>query len=198
MLLLLLIMLAAAAAGAPQRDTLVIADFDGDKAETKAGLSLWPYADDQFGGTSEARTMLIHPGADGSRGALRISFRVTDEARIPFAGAWAMVGGEGLATDLSAYKGVRFSARSKEGTAFAAGIVRFPGVVKRYTLPFEVRAEWTIVELPFDRFREAPPGAPGASPAPLDPRDITSIGFTVAPQRRGQLELEVDRLEVYR
>jgi pimeloyl-ACP methyl ester carboxylesterase len=79
-----------------QHDSLVMADFEGDKAEARAGLALWPYADEQFGGTSEARVTLIHPGANGSKGAARVSFRVTDDSPAPFAGAWAMIGPRGL------------------------------------------------------------------------------------------------------
>jgi Complex I intermediate-associated protein 30 (CIA30) len=200
--LLLLVACAIAAAAPAQRvqpDRLVIADFEGGKAETVSGLALWLYTDEQFGGTSEARASIIHPGADGSRGALRVAFHVTNDARASFAGAWAMVGPEGLATDLSAYKGVRFYARSKDGSAFTAGIVRFAGAIIRYTAPFEVRPEWTLVELPFDAFRPVPPpGAPAAAGPPMDARDVTSIGVSVAPQRRGDLELDLDRLEVYR
>jgi hypothetical protein len=182
-----------------QPGNLVIADFEGEKAETRSGLALWPYADDQFGGTSEARAILVHPGAAGSRGAVRISFRVTGDSPAPFAGAWAMVGREGLATDLSAYRGVRFYARSKDGAAFTAGLVRFPGVVVRYTTPFEIRSEWTLVELPFDKFQPvAPAGAPAANAPAMDPKDITSIGVNVAPQRRGEFELDIDGIELFR
>jgi hypothetical protein len=199
---IVLLLSVAGVAAASQRssgDARLIADFDGEKAETISGLSLWPYSDEQFGGTSEVRTTLIHPGADGSRGALRISFRITDDFRAPFAGAWAMVGPEGLATDLSAYRGVRFYARSKDRAAFAAGVVRFAGQVIRYATPFEIDPEWTLVELPFEKFRLVPPpGGPGPDAAPLDARDITSIGVSVVSRLRGQFELDIDRVEVYR
>src|SRR5437868_6662021 len=137
-----------------------IADFDGERTESASGLAIWPYTDEQLGGTSECRVMLVHPGAGGSRGALRISFRVTSDFPAPFAGAWAMVGPEALATDLSAFQGIRFQARSKDRAAFSAGIVRFPGQLKRYAAPFEIGPDWTIVELPFRAFRFVPlPGA---------------------------------------
>ena len=197
--LALALSLAAAVTVRAQRDALVIADFDEGRAETKGGLSLWPYADDQFGGTSEAQATLIHPGAEGSDGALRISLRVAGDSPAPFAGAWAMMGRAGLATDVSAYRGLRFYARSKDATAFAAGIVRFPGQIRRYTAPFDVRPEWAIVELPFDKFRQVlPPGAPAADSPPLDPKDVTSVGITVAPQRRGEVQIDIDRVEFYR
>ena len=93
----LLAVCALIAGGATMQDrSLTIADFEGATIETRSGLTMMPYADEQFGGTSDARISLIHPGANGSRGALRIVFRVTAEFANPFAGAWAMVGAEGL------------------------------------------------------------------------------------------------------
>ena len=175
-----LVLLAGGAVSA-QRDSLVIADFDAGKAETKSGLSLWLFCDEQYGGTSQARASLIHPGAQGTSGALRISFRVTDDFPTPFAGAWAMVGPEGLATDLSAYRGVRFYARSKDAAAFSAG------------------EEWTLVDLTFEKFQLAvPPGARAADASPLDAKDVTSIGVAVASKLRGQFVLDIDRIELYR
>jgi Complex I intermediate-associated protein 30 (CIA30) len=186
--------------GMAQSQTQVIADFDSGKTATVSGLALWPYSDEQFGGTSEAPVTLIHPGADSARGAARLSFTVTTDSAMPFAGVWAMVGPEGLASDLSAFRGVRFYARSKDATAFVAGIVRFPGVIVRYAAPLEIRSDWTLVELPFDRFQASSrPGAPDASgPPPMDPKDITSIGVSVAPRLQGQFELDIDRIELDR
>lgn len=196
---ILTVALAASSITRAQNSTFVVSDFDGEKIESRAGLSLVVWADEQFGGTSEARLALIQPGADKSRGALRISFRVTDEFPNPFVGAWAMVGRDALATDLTAYRGVRFSARSKDATAFTAGVVRFPGQVTRYMMPFEVRPEWTVVELPFDKFQELTMrGTPAAKGSPLVPKDVTAVGINVASGQRGQFEIDVDRIELYR
>jgi hypothetical protein len=192
-------LLLAATVALAQNGALVIADFDGETAETKQGLSLWLYSDEQFGGTSEVRAVLIHPGAGGSRGALRISFHVTDDSPAPFAGAWAMVGPEGLATDLSAYRGMRFYARGKDRAAFTAWVVRFSGQLKRYMQPFEIRPDWARVELPFDKFRQAaPPVTPPADATLLDLRDVTSVGVSVASQLRGHFDLDIDGIELYR
>jgi hypothetical protein len=200
MAIVTLLLLAALAGHAPAQDAhLLIADFDSDTIEVRSGLALWVYADEQFGGTSQARPTLIHAGANSSRGALRISFRVSEDVRNPFAGVWAMIAPEGLATDLSAYRGLRFYARSKHESAFTAGIVRFAGQVKRYMTPVNARPEWTLVELPFDTFREVTPaGGPAAQPAPLVASDLTSIGFSVAPALRGDFVLDIDRIEFYR
>jgi hypothetical protein len=193
-----MVLLAAAGARA-QNGSLMIADFDGETAETKQGLSLWLYSDEQFGGTSEVRAALIHPGAEGSRGALRISFHVTSDSPAPFAGAWAMVGPEGLATDLSAYRGWRFYARGRDRAAFTAWVVRFSGQLKRYMVPFEITPDWGRVELPFDRFRQVvQSGAAPAETSMLDPKDVTSVGVSVATQLRGHFDLDIDGIELYR
>jgi len=188
---------ASLAAAPPQPATRVIAAFDGQRLESETGLAIWPYADEQLGGTSVARVTLIHPGADRSRGAMRVSLHVTNDFPTPFAGAWAMVGPEGLATDLSAYDGVRFFARSRERTTFRAGIVRFPGQLKRYVAPFEAGPEWTMVDLPFAAFKVVPPPGGPADDSPLDPKDITSIGVTTGLQQIGEFELDIDHIELY-
>jgi Complex I intermediate-associated protein 30 (CIA30) len=177
---------------------LVVADFDGGKPETNAGLALWIYCDEQLGGTSDARVTLINPGAGKSRGAVRLSFRVTDDFRMAFASVWAMVGPEGLATDLSAYKGVRFYARSKDALAFTAGLVRFDRQIKRYTTPVTLEADWSLVELTFDKFQQVPVPGAAVDASPLDPKDVTSFGIGVAPKLRGHFDIEIDRIEFYR
>lgn len=179
---------------AAQADNLMIADFDSAKVETVAGLALPVLADEQLGGTSSAQLTLIHPGAQGSQGALHISFRVEDGFARPFSAVVALLGAEGLAADLSAYRGVRFYARSRGG-AFSADVARFAGRTMRYSTPLEVKPEWTLVELPFGKFTG---GAPPDNPTPLVPKDVISVGFSVAPGERGQFDLDVDQVEIYK
>ena len=182
-----------------QPDSLLLADFDADTIQIKPGLPLWLFTDEQFGGSSEVVASLQRPGTGGSRGALRLSFRLVQDFANPFAGAWAYVGPEGLATDLSAWRGLRFHARSAHATAFSAGVIRFGGMVRRYGTPFETKPEWTLVELPFDRFQElGPGGAPAAKPEPLSTKDITAVGFSVVPKLVGEFVMDIDRLEFYR
>jgi hypothetical protein len=190
--------LVAGIAARAQNANLLIGDFD-KTIETVSGLSPMVMADAQLGGTSEARLTLIQPGANASRSALRISFRVTDDFPAPFAGVWALLKAEGPVADLSAYRGVRFSARNKDGRPFTAGIVQFSDQLRRYMTPFETRAEWTVVELPFDKFRQVTPsGAPIAGALVLVPKDLTSIGVSVPPPLRGQFDLDIDQMELYR
>ena len=192
---LLLAWLFAGTAAPAQDGNLVVADFEGGKVETLLGLALIVIADEQLGGLSEARLALSHPGAQASRGAMRISFRVADGFAYPFSSVWAILGAEGLATDLSAYRGLRFYARSQGGT-FQAGVGQFSGgQPKRYMASFEAKPEWTLVEVPFDKLQLSPPT--GAASA-FVPKDLTSIGFSAPSRLRGEVDLEIDQLEVYK
>lgn len=192
--LLLLLSVSASGMAPAQNADLLVADFDNGKIETVQGLAIVVMADEQFGGTSDARLTLIDPGAERSRSALRISFRITGDFANPFSGVWALLGSEGLPTDVSAYRGVRFHARSKEGT-FLAGVGQFSGQSAFYLAPFETQPEWTVVELPFDRFRRAMPRNDGSV---LVPTNAVSIAFNVSSQLRGQFDLDIDRVQLYR
>jgi len=199
--LLLCSSLCSGGAARVQDGPLMVANFDGGHVETVQGLALVVIADEQLGGMSEARLTVIHPGAEGSRGGARISFRIADGFATPFAGVWALLGAEGLATDLSTYRGLRFHARSKDGS-FLAGVGQFAGQAMLYMAPFDVRPEWTVVDLPFDKFRRAAPtGAPVGADGPasaLVPKSVTSIGFSVSGKLRGQFDLEIDQVQLYR
>jgi hypothetical protein len=178
---------------------MVVADFDGGKVETVKGLALVVLADEQLGGTSTANLAVFKPGATGSKGALRISFNITAAFPAPFDGVWALLGTDGMPTDLSAYRGVRFQARSKNGT-FLAGVGQYAGRTAFYLAPFDVTPEWASVEIPFDKFKlMPPPGAPpAANPAPLVPNGVVSLTFNISSQLRGQFDLEIDQVELYR
>jgi hypothetical protein len=178
---------------------MVVADFDDGKVETAKGLALVVLADEQLGGTSTANLAVFKPGATGSKGALRISFNITSAFPAPFGGVWALLGTDGMPTDLSTYRGVRFQARSKNGT-FLAGVGQYAGRTAFYLAPFDVTPEWAVVEIPFDKFKlMPPPGAPpAANPAPLVPNGVVSLTFNISSQLRGQFDLEIDQVELYR
>src|SRR5262249_7742928 len=96
--------LAAGFAAPSQSDALAIADFNDGTLRAKSGLGVWPYTDEQFGGTSEARVSIIRPGAKSSSGTLHVVFRVTNDSPMPFAGVWAFVAKDGQSADLSTYR----------------------------------------------------------------------------------------------
>ncbi len=175
----------------------LVADFEGGRAETNAGLAVVAITDEQFGGTSEAKMTIVKPGANGSHAALHVAFRMGSDFAYAFSGVWALLGERGLATDLSAYRGIRFYARSASpGAAFLAGTGQFTAAGSPlYMAPFEVKPEWTLVELPFDKLQRFFP--PGKGPA-YAPKDVVSIGFSVSPSLRGRYDLEIDQLELYK
>lgn len=194
-----LLSLICAAPAHAQSQNMVVADFDDGKVETVKGLALVVLADEQLGGTSTANLAVFTPGATASKGALRISFNITSAFPAPFDGVWALLGTDGMPTDVSAYKGVRFQARSKNGT-FLAGVGQYAGRTAFYLAPFDVTPEWAVVEIPFDKFKlMPPPGAqPAANPAPLVPNGVVSLTFNISSQLRGQFDLEIDQVELYR
>ena len=191
--------LAVAVSARSQSDVMHIASFDTGELKSISGLALWLFADEQFGGTSHVRATLLRPGANSSSGAVHIAFRVTGDSPMPFAGIWAMVGKDGLPVDLRAYRGVRFFAKSKTRDAFTAGIVQFCAGVQRYAATFEATPDWSLIELPFDKFHgPPPPTGPVPCSSALDPHDVTAIGMNVAPGRRGEFELDIDEIACYR
>jgi hypothetical protein len=61
--------------------------------------------------------------------------------------------------------------------------------------PFTTTPEWTLVELPFDKLQRSPPG--GQAPA-FVPKNVVSVGFSATAKPPGQLDLEIDQLELYK
>ncbi len=177
---------------------LMVADFEGKHLENVDGLSLVTITDEQLGGTSEARLTLVEPGADRSRAAGKITFKIADGFAMPFAGAYALPGSEGKAADLTSYKGLRFYARAKEGS-YLASFGQFVGQAALFMTPFDTKPEWTLVELPFEKFvRVTPNGAPVPNAPAFEPKGVTLIGFAVSSKLRGQFDLEVDQVQLYR
>jgi len=198
--LLLASLFAGAAAqaqeGKVQGGDLMLADFEGGKAETVSGLAFIVIGDEQLGGLSGARLTVGHPGAKGTKSALRISFHMADGFQYPFSGVWALLGTEGMPADLTAYKGLRFYARSaSEGGAFLAGVRQITAPPANYMAAFDVKPDWTLVELPFAKLQRVPPTGKASE---LDPEGIISIGFSPASRLRGQFDLEIDQLELYK
>ena len=113
LLAFLAFVLFAGTAARAQDGNLMIADLEGGRLETVDGLAFAVIADEQLGGTSDARLSVIHPGAQGTKNALRISFRLGEGFPYAFSGVWALLGKEGLLTDLSAYRGLRFYVRGQ-------------------------------------------------------------------------------------
>jgi len=194
-ILLLLSPLFPGAAARAQSGDLLIADFEAGKLETTSGLAWLVIGDEQLGGTSDARLAISRPGAKGSGAAMRISFNLSEGFPFLFAGAWALLGTEGLPADLSAYRGLRFYARGPGGT-FSAGVRQASAQGANYMAPIEVKPEWTLVEVPFSKLQRSPPGGPPPAPA-FVPKDIIMVGVSTGSRVPGKFQLEIDQVELY-
>lgn len=106
----------------------MIGDFEGKSIQDKQYGTLilnhghefgwgWSASTDQrVGGHSVASITLIHPGADGTHGALRVSGEIKSGFPYPWAGAIWFPGHEPMqSADLSAKKELSFWARGKPG-----------------------------------------------------------------------------------
>lgn len=131
-------------------------DFEDSNLEADPGLNWIVIADDQLGGRTEARIANRSEGAEGSKRSLRFEGVTRGEAPRPFAGVFAPLDGEGLLIDLSAYRGVRFSARGS-GSSFRAGFCRGAGA-SRHRLSGKAVRPKAIPRHP--RSSEAPPSRP--------------------------------------
>jgi hypothetical protein len=180
--------------GPKDSGAMVVADFEGERVENVHGLALAPVADEQYGGTSETRLSLVHPGAPGSRGAARISFHMAAGSPYPFASVFLMLGPEGLPSDLSAYRGLRFHARSKE-KSFLTGLTQYVDRTTRYLARFEAKPEWSLVEVPFANLK---PDPQAEKPPAFAPKGIMAIEFGAGSGEPGQVDLDIDQVEFYK
>ena len=181
-------------AGQKESGPSMVADFEGERVENADGLALAPLADEQYGGNSETGLSLIHPGTQGSRGAVRISFRIAAGSPYPFASVFVMLGPEGLPTDLSAYRGLRFYARSRE-KSFLTGLSQHAGRTTRYLARFEAKPEWSLVEVPFANLK---PDPQAEKPPAFAPKGVMSVEFGMGSGQPGQVDLDIDQVEFYK
>ena len=107
--LLLVLILVPRLAG-PGPEVWRFDDFEDSNLEAGPGLNWIVIADDQLGGSTEARISNRSDGAAGTKRSLRFEGVTRGGTPRPFAGVFAPLDGEGLLVDLSAYRGVRFQA----------------------------------------------------------------------------------------
>lgn len=193
-ILVLLLPLLACASSTMRSGSLPIDDFEDGDLESRVGLAWMPLADDQLGGNSQLNLAIARPGANGSRAALRITGKVAEGFQFPFAGVWALTHKDGLPNDLSAYRGIRFYARGPAG-AFQAGLRRSQGRQGvGFVSRFEVKPEWTLVELPFAQLQRYPPVGPAVE---FSAKDILLVGISTVGRFQGEVQLEIDEVVLY-
>jgi hypothetical protein len=170
-------------------------DFEDSNLEAGPGLNWIVIADDQLGGSTEARIANGLEGAAGTKRSLRFEGVTRGGTPRPFAGVFAPLDGEGLLVDLSAYRGVRFQARGS-GSPFRAGFRRGAAASSsNFMAEFRPAGAWQRFEVAFDGLSQTPPASP---PLAWSSEDVGWIGFTTGSGAPGAFWLEVDEIELLR
>lgn len=160
------ISLTAAASAAPANKTVapagsvMIGNFEGQTTPNKQYGTLmlnhgrefgwgWSTTTDQdAGGHSVASVALIHPGADGTHGALQVSGEIKPGFPYPWAGAVWFPGHEPMQPgDLSAKKELTFWARGKPGSYNLMLMSGSPSSIPLYA-SFATTPKWKEYHIP--------------------------------------------------
>ncbi|HEY7369975.1 MAG TPA: CIA30 family protein [Thermoanaerobaculia bacterium] len=175
---------------AESRDRLlwVFDDFeDGDRVAAP-GESWIPITDGLMGGGSRTRLTVTGTGAAGSRRALRIDGEVAPKG---FAGAWSAIAPGGRVGDVSGFAGIRLLARGKG--VFSVGLRGGPMPGTNFMAPFALRADWSFVEIPFERLE---PAGGSAGVGAFEPANVSWFG--VSTNEPGPFSIEIDEIALYR
>ncbi len=151
---------AAAVETAAPSGKVMIGNFEGKAVQNKQYGTLilrhghefgwgWSVSTDQrAGGHSVAKIALIHPGADGTHGALRVSGEIKPGFPYPWAGAIWFPGHEPMQPgDLSAKKELTFWARGKPGSYSIMLESGSPGGIPLYA-SFITTPRWKEYHIP--------------------------------------------------
>ena len=176
----------AAAAPAPASPSR-IDDFEDRDLVSASGLSWTPLGDDLFGGGTSVHLEPVRTGANGSKGAMRVTATLADGPN-SVAGAWAPIVPGGRPADLSALDGLRLSLRG-HGDVLVG--IRRGGPMGGVNFMARIAAgpEWQSVAVPFSQL--APQGK-GAETIAWDPHDARWVGVTTVPGATGAFEVELD------
>lgn len=126
----------------PKRGTMVI------NHDPAAGWGWTASSDQRMNGHSSASISLIHPGANGSKGALRIRGELQRGFIAPWAGAVWFPGSEPMQpADLSASKRLQFQARGKPGSYTIMLMAGSPRSIPQYA-SFQITDHWKQYDIP--------------------------------------------------
>jgi imidazolonepropionase-like amidohydrolase len=120
----------------------LVSDFDGEKLQSAFG-SGWSISTDSFvGGKSEAKIQLVAGGAEGSKGALKISGTIEDRPQPRWAGALFSPGAAMMQpANLSAKRAISFQARG-DGKSYSIMTFSLSGDFARAERQFVAGKAW--------------------------------------------------------
>jgi hypothetical protein len=158
---------------------------DFERADGRSSLDTLR-TDDPDGGMDRSVeiSQVISRGSQGR--ALSIAARMAMKAK-PSAGVIIpLTRGSIQPVDANAFKGVRFEARG-DGV-YALGVTTVSG---RWSAPFEARADWRVVEIPFSALKVAR-GVDGWTGT-----NLTEVEFMGARKGGEKLWIEIDNVSFY-
>ncbi len=120
----------------------LVSDFDGEKLQSIFG-SGWSVSTDSFvGGKSKATTQVVAGGADGSKGALKISGTIEDRSQPRWAGAFFSPGAAMMQpANLSSKKAISFRTRG-DGKTYSIMTFSMSGGFSRAEKHFVAGEKW--------------------------------------------------------
>jgi hypothetical protein len=187
---------AKANSGQPDK-SLAIADFEDGKAMTQAGIPWVSFTDESVGGKSTMSLTVSTNGAQGSKGALKISAKLTPEFQWGgFVGARAWLQADGSPKDMSKVTGVRFYARG-DGRKYRLLVSREN--VKdgnHFAYEFTAPTEWKLFQVSFSKLAQSPYFG---EQIPWSATNITGLGFLAFAESGTTAEgrLEIDNVSFY-
>ena len=173
--------------------TMKIATFE--TAITSAGFKIGTYSDKSMNGTSVIKIKKIE-GPAGRGNAMDLSGSITTDYPYGFAGLHIpLTKSDAEATDISAFKGLRFTVRG-DGQSYLLEVIT-QGVkdYDDFSFVFKPTGEWTSLDVPFTKLKQMGFGAP----VKWSGKDVTAIRFQV--QTFGaaisHYEFALDDVELY-
>ncbi|MGH8402519.1 MAG: hypothetical protein ACRESO_03810 [Gammaproteobacteria bacterium] len=177
--------------------TVMIGDFEGNAVQDKQYGTLilnhghsefgWGWStttDQRVGGHSVANIALIHPGADGTHGTLRVSGGIKAGFPYPWAGAIWFPGREPMQlADLSGKHELSFWARGKSGSYNLMLDSGAPGGIPLYS-PFVITPQWKEYHIPL-----------ATSFPNADWKHVYYIAFSAA--NPGKFQFDLDQVSLY-
>jgi len=176
--------------------SIMIGDFEGKAVRNKQYGTLvlrhghefgwgWSVSTDQrVGGHSVATIALIHPGAQGTHGALRVSGEIKPGFPYPWAGAIWFPGHEPMQPgDLSAKKELTFWARGKPDSYSILLKTGSPGGIPLYA-SFVITPQWKEYHIPLET------SFPNA-----DLKHVYYIAFSAA--KPGKFQFDLDQVTLH-
>jgi beta-glucosidase len=160
----------------------VVSTFDDLKVSANYGAWMTT-SDGEGGGKSSASMQAVEGGANGSKGALKVTGEIVPGAPFTYAGVFFYPGSSpGDAVNFASKKTISFWAKG-DGKNYAVAVQtestqgQMPGIQ-----PFVASPEWKRFSFPLSQFQ-------------TDGHDLLGIAFAHA-QEPGKFEFEIDELEI--